>query len=199
MKRYLIFIFLLLASYSEVVFSADVFICSDSSASGYCNSSFTSCYATNGAGTQSLTPAYLFSFCHKFLDAANNVVLSSCPNGSTGYICNSVDSLLSCDSLSCPADKNKSCKTATGTTTTLMCLDVMCPDGSTVPNGQQCPIQCPDGTTVAADGVCPNVICPDGSQVPNGQVCPLESHNQTCPCYQRVNFDPFLTKKIVFN
>ncbi|MDE0332804.1 MAG: hypothetical protein OXL41_13155, partial [Nitrospinae bacterium] len=45
-----------------------------------------------------------------------------------------------------------------------------CPDGSTVPVGEQCPPQtmtCPDGSTVNVGEQCPpqTMTCPDGSTV----------------------------------
>jgi RNA polymerase sigma factor (sigma-70 family) len=54
---------------------------------------------------------------------------------------------------------------------------VQCPNGSSVPAGQQCPpatVQCPNGSSVPAGQQCPpaTVQCPNGSSVPAGQQCP---------------------------
>ena len=58
-----------------------------------------------------------------------------------------------------------------------------CPDGTEIPNDQECPAPpptlktCPDGSEIPADQQCPTPppvmkTCPDGSEVPEDQQCP---------------------------
>ena len=78
-----------------------------------------------------------------------------------------------------------------------------CPNGTTIPEGQSCPIVCADGTQ-AINGLCyrtctdgsripesqscptPNRVCPDGSVVPSNQACPTRvcSNGTTVPLNQ---------------
>ena len=51
--------------------------------------------------------------------------------------------------------------------------DMDCPDGTTVPHGEDCaPVECSNGTSVDNGETCPDIECPDGSTVADGATCP---------------------------
>lgn len=168
MKNYLAVFFLILGFYSGGAWAET--ICQISNVR----------FSYDGASSCSRTSSYTmplacldaFSTCSKFLNGSS--IVSSCPNGVNldGYTCK-IDLTPLCDSLTCPADNGKQCKDSSGATTSLICQTThFCADGSSLPISQPCVTACPDGTTVPEGDSCPVVICPDGSALPNGSTCP---------------------------